>query len=164
VSGICCILEDLISISGQRQCIRLDMSLIELGLDLMKEKQPMNFGQARSLQLGISKCLYTRHIHLCPKSWETNLMQGLWRVFCWVYATSKAYSLWHLIKNHIIVCRNILFCEDEILTITPNKEDLGEYSINDLSIQGRGRQVLIHQEEATRELAKPQNEDEGAVQ
>jgi hypothetical protein len=33
-----------------------------------------------------------------------------------------------------------------------------------LSILGRGRQVLIHQDETTRELAKPQNEDEGAVQ
>jgi len=78
-------------------------------------------------------------------------------------ATSKAYWLWHLIKNHIIVCRNIFFCEDEILTITPNKEDLGEYSINDLSIQGRAKQVLIHQDEATKEVAKPQNEDEGVV-
>jgi hypothetical protein len=72
--------------------------------------------------------------------------------------------LWHLIKNHIIVCKNVLFCEDEILTVTPSKEDIGQYSINDLSIHRRGRQVLIHQDEATREVAKPQNEDEGAVQ
>jgi hypothetical protein len=58
-----------------------------------------------------------------------------------------------LINNHIIVCKNVLFCEDEILTVTPHKEDPGEYSTNDLSIQGRGRQVLIHQDEATREIA-----------
>jgi hypothetical protein len=46
----------------------LYMSLTELGFKLMKEKQPMNFGQARSPQLGISKCLYALHMHLCPKS------------------------------------------------------------------------------------------------
>jgi hypothetical protein len=58
----------------------------------------------------------------------------------------------------------MLFCENEILITTPSKENLGEYSINDLSIEGRGKQVLIHQDEATRELTKPQNEDEGTVQ
>jgi hypothetical protein len=70
--------------------------------------------------------------------------------------------LWHLIKNHIIVCRNVFFCENEILIVTTRK-DLGEYSTNDLSIRGRGKQVLIHQDEVARKVA-PQNENEGIVQ
>jgi len=37
-------------------------------LELMKEKQPMNFGQARSFQLVISRCLDAFHMHLCQKS------------------------------------------------------------------------------------------------
>jgi hypothetical protein len=49
VLGVCCIFKDLISTSRQRQHIRLYMSLIELGLELMKEKQPINFGHAKSL-------------------------------------------------------------------------------------------------------------------
>jgi len=79
-------------------------------------------------------------------------------------ATSKEYWFWHLIKNHITICRNVLFCENEILIVAPCKEDPGEYFTNDLSIQGRGREVWIHQDEAAREVAEPQNEDEGTVQ
>jgi hypothetical protein len=66
MSKICYILEILISIFGQRQHIQLYVSVTKLGLKLMKEKQPMNFGQIRSPQMGISKCLYALHMHLCP--------------------------------------------------------------------------------------------------
>ncbi len=72
--------------------------------------------------------------------------------------------MWHLIKNHIIVCRNVFFCDDEILVVTLSKKNPSEYSTNDLRIQGRGRQVLIHQNEATRKVIEPQNEDEGIAQ
>jgi hypothetical protein len=68
--------------------------------------------------------------------------------------------LWHPIKNHIIVCRDILLCEDETLVVTPSKEDPSEYSTYDLRNQQKGRQVLIHQDEAAREVVEQQNENE----
>jgi hypothetical protein len=51
-------------------------------------------------------------------------------------------------NNHIIVCKQVFFCEDETFTITPRKEDLGDHSTyNDLRNLGRGKQrMLVHED------------------
>jgi hypothetical protein len=114
-------------------------------------------------------------MHLCPKSWERNFMQGMWRFFLsgtMQHERHTDYGTWS---------RNILFCEDENLTITPSKENLNEYSIYDLRNQRRGRQVLIQQDEdvivverkkdaiacqdeGVKEVVEPQNENVWTIQ
>jgi hypothetical protein len=46
------------------------------------------------------------------KKLDANSMKTL---FVGYSATSKAYRLWHLIKNHIIVCRDVLLVRMKIL-------------------------------------------------
>ncbi len=69
MSRICCNFENLISISGHRQCIWLYMSLTRLGLELTKEKQPVNFRQAKSAQLDIQS-VYMQFICICAQKVE----------------------------------------------------------------------------------------------